>query len=84
MIKGRHNVVFKRMADFTEAQLKHFLQGKWDVTLLAITEGLEISEGERDALVTALDDLEKEGWITKSFCKTHQAFEYDPGPSQEP
>lgn len=70
------------MTQIAKAKLKQYLAGRWDVLIDQIRNDLELEDAELASLLRFLGELEEEGWITKSFCKTHQADEYDPGPAQ--
>lgn len=66
----------------TKEQLKEYLEGKWDVTFDQITEDLKLTENEFPKIKEYLEQLEKEGWIRKSFCQQHNTDEYDPAEEQ--
>ncbi len=66
----------------TKEQLKKYLEGKWDVTFEQIVEDLKIEENDFPKIRKFLEELEKEGWIRKTFCLQHKTYEYDPGEEQ--
>ncbi len=64
-------------------QVRIYLRGKWDASSLQIINDMSLSTAQEADLPRLLTDLEDEGWIMKSFCKTHQHEEFDPGPAQD-
>lgn len=66
----------------TKEQLKEFLKGEWDVTFDQITKDFRIAEDNFPKVKMFLGELEKEGWIRKSFCQEHKTEEFDPSEGQ--
>jgi hypothetical protein len=73
---------FISMTRLNKEQLKSYLKARWDVQLASIVTDFKIERKDLNALKTLLSELEEDGFVTKSFCTTHQCEEYDPGPSQ--
>lgn len=71
------------MAHLSKENLKSYLDNRWDVRVESIQNDLMLDPKDLPALVRLLNEFVQEVWITKSYCKTHQSEEYDPGPAQE-
>ncbi len=66
----------------TKKQLKEYFDGKFDVTFEDIVKKFELKEKEILKIEKFLEQLEKEGWIHKSYCSEHKTYEYDAGEEQ--
>jgi hypothetical protein len=71
------------MPHLSKENLKSYLSNRWDVRMEVMQADWKLAPEDQSGLSDLLSDLVEEGWIIKSYCKTHQAEEYDPGPSQE-
>jgi len=72
----------KKYTGITKEQLKEYLIDNWDVTFEQIVKKFKISKEDFPKVEKFLEELEKEGWIMKSFCGEHKTYEYDPAPEQ--
>lgn len=63
-------------------QLKFYLQGKIDVSIEQIFKEMNLVPEDLNVLENYLNELEREMWIRKQFCREHKVFEYHPGDKQ--
>ena len=60
----------------TKDELKKFLDGKWDVYLENIREAFPKESPIK--ILELVVELEKEDWLSVSYCNEHKRFEIDP------
>ncbi len=63
-----------------KTKVKEYLINRFDVTFNQIIKDLGIKN--KKELKEILKELEREKWIIKSWCKTDEEYEYDPGDKQ--
>lgn len=66
----------------SKEELKDFLTGTFDMAFEDIVRELKISKKDFPKARKYLEELEKEGWIVKSFDMELKRYEYMPGKKQ--
>jgi len=62
----------------TKEEIKDYILDNWDTTFDDIVKKFGVKKDEYPKVESFLEELVKEGWITKSFCVEHKTYEYDP------